>query len=640
MPFFPCRLDVHWKSLSPDHGQLEFELFNLGEQTLEKFRFAYTTLTRIEDESKCENATLLSRCANLHEMAPPTGFELAPGKSWRFSAGGLTRPARHNTDGISSAYIILEDGGTHDVAIGPFLPRDGKVKTAPVLVPEGEITDPCSILPWPQDFDVRDFAPAPAAIYPSPNSDAQSLTAMGEVGALYARLYPGIPAPLSLSKLDDGVAVSFVDDLQLGDEAYKIEFANDEIIIASATVAGKTYALISLLQMLHGSHQDPEKFQFPQAGKISDAPRYQWRGCHLDVSRQVYDLSAVARFVDILAWNKLNILHWHLTDDEGWRLEIKAYPELTEIGARRGPNEKMAAQLGGGAISVVGHYTQPEIRELVANAQRINVGIMPEVDIPGHCTAVLAALPDLIDGQEAPDSYSSVQGYTNNSINPALPQTYEFLENVFKEIADLFPFPYIHVGGDEVGEGAWMASPRAKELMREESISTTAQLQAYLLGRVQVILSGLGKKMSGWDEVSHGGGVDPKDTLLMAWQNAELGPELAKLGYDVVMTPGQAYYLDMAQSEEWQEPGLNWATPAAPPKLTYEFEAVGEFPAELASKLKGIQGCIWSENLVSTDIFNHMVFPRLSAIAEAGWTNKEHKNWLRFAALCKLMPKL
>jgi hexosaminidase len=154
------------------------------------------------------------------------------------------------------------------------------------------------------------------------------------------------------------------------------------------------------------------------------------------------------------------------------------------------------------------------------------------------------------------------------------------------------------------------------------------------------MLTGMGKKLSGWDEVSHGGGVEPEDTLLMAWQNAELGPQLAKMGYDVVMTPGQAYYLDMVQSEDWQEPGLNWAATAVPPKLTYEYEAVGDFPAEYADKLKGIQGCIWSENLVSREVFNHMVFPRLSAIAESAWTPKDQKSWLRFAALSKLMPEM
>ncbi|HHG89013.1 MAG TPA: beta-N-acetylhexosaminidase, partial [Devosia sp.] len=508
------------------------------------------------------------------------------------------------------------------------------------LVPEGKLQHPVSILPWPKMFSATDFAAPPVALFAAENSEGDDIAAMSEVAELAARLFPAEAQPFSLCGVTGGLPVHFEVDSKMEAEGYRLNFSRNKIVLASADRAGSLYGLITLAQMVMASHREPEKFRFPASGTIDDAPRYQWRGCHLDVSRQVYSLGSVARFIDILAWNKLNVLHWHLTDDEGWRLEIKAFPELTEIGARRGPDEMLAAQLGTGAVATKGHYTQQEVRGLVADAKRINVDIMPEIDIPGHCMALLRALPELSDGQEAPESYFSVQGYSNNAINPGLPQTFEFLEKMFSEVAELFPFPYIHVGGDEVAPGAWLASPKAKKLMKQMGLDGTEELQSYLLRRVKTMLTGMGKKLSGWDEVSHGGGVEPKDTLLMAWQNTQLGPELADRGYDVVMAPGQAYYLDMVQSEDWQEPGLNWAARAVPPKLTYEYEAAGEFPQELAHKLKGIQGCIWSENLVSRQLFNHMVFPRLSAIAESAWTPKSGKDWLRFAAICKQMPRL
>ncbi len=635
-----CRLEARWTRLTPEEGRMEFELFNLGDAPLADFQLSYTTLTRIEDASRCKNTTLLRRNANLHEVVPAGGEVIAPGESWRFSVGGLTRPARHRTDGVSTAYVTLADGSHHDVAIGAFLPTDRPAAFTPQLVPEGELEFPVAILPWPRKFSLRDFGAPPVALFPADKSGRDGIAAMSEVAELAARLFPGVAQPLGLCAVTGGVPVRFEEDSSLEKESYRLTFAEREIVLASAGRAGTVYGLITLAQMLLAAHSEPEKFQFPASGTIEDAPRYQWRGCHLDVSRQVYPLASVARFIDILAWNKLNVLHWHLTDDEGWRLEIKAYPELTEVGARRGPDEILAAQLGTGAVSTSGYYTQEEVSGLVANAKRINVDIMPEIDIPGHCTALLAALTDLSDGQEAPESYFSVQGYSNNSINPGLPRTFEVLEKMFSEVAALFPFPYIHVGGDEVAPGAWLASPNAKELMAEEGLAGTPELQAYLLRRVKTMLSGMGKKLSGWDEVSHGGGVDPEGTLLMAWQNAELGPELAEQGYDVVMTPGQAYYLDMVQSEDWQEPGLNWAARQVPPRLTYEYEAAGEFPEHIAHRLKGIQGCIWSENLVSRQLFNHMVFPRLSAIAESAWTPKAQKSWLRFAAICRRMPKL
>lgn len=635
-----CRLEARWTSITLEEGRLEFELFNLGDASLADFRLSYTSLTRIEDASKCENATLLRRNANLHEMMPVDGKAIAPGKSWRFGVGGLTRPARHRTDGVSTAYITLADGSRHDIALGPFLPSDSPATFAPELVPEGELEFPVSILPWPKKFSAMGFGAPPVALFAQDGSSTDKIAALSEISELAARLFPAEAQPFSLCAVTGGRPIRFEENSDLAGEGYTLSFSVDEVKLASAGHAGTIYGLVTLVQMLMASHREPEKFSFPASGNIEDAPRYQWRGCHLDVSRQVYPLASVARFIDILAWNKLNVLHWHLTDDEGWRLEIKAYPELTEIGARRGPDEIMTAQLGTGARTTAGHYTQQEVRELVAKAKRINVDIMPEIDIPGHCTALLAALPDLTDGQEAPESYFSVQGYSNNSINPGLPQTFEFLEKVFSEVAQLFPFPYIHVGGDEVAPGAWLASPKAKDLMAKERLGGTPELQAYLLRRVKTMLSGMGKQLSGWDEVSHGGGVDPEGTLLMAWQKAELGPELAEQGYDVVMTPGQAYYLDMVQSEDWQEPGLNWAARKVPPKLTYEYEAAGEFPEPLSHKLKGIQGCIWSENLVSRELFNHMVFPRLSAIAESAWTPRDKKNWQRFAATCRRMPVL
>jgi hexosaminidase len=357
------------------------------------------------------------------------------------------------------------------------------------------------------------------------------------------------------------------------------------------------------------------------------------------VSRQFYPVSDLSRLIDILAWLKLNIFHWHLTDDEAWRLEIKAYPELTTVGVLRSPDGPLLPQLGNGADPVGGFYSQANVRALVAHASALNVEIVPEIDIPGHNAATLVALRDLSDGQEAPESYHSVQGYANNALNPAVPFTYQFLEKVFDEMVELFPSAYVHVGGDEVADGAWLASPLARSLMEREGISGTFGLQSYFLKQVKDMLTRRGKKLAGWNEVAHGGGVNATETLLMAWQSPEVGIELAREGYEVVMTPGQAYYLDMVQAEAWQEPGASWAG-TVPPAHTYDYEAEGEFPEELKHRLKGVQACIWSEHFLSRGYFNRLVFPRLPAIAEAAWTPKSGKNWLRFAAIVDLCPKL
>ncbi len=633
-----CRLECQWTAAPDGNGRLDFTLVNLAPTPLENFRLTYTTLTRANDLSQTENCRLISRTANNHQVEPPKGLTLNRGESWRFAVTSLTRKAVHRTDGVSTAFITLGDGQSFDIDLGDILLGGTTPDMPPELIPEGRVELPVSLIPWPRKVELKSFDTPPVALFPA-GEDADLTVAMGDVAALAKRLFANAIPPFALTQCAGGRALTATHDKTLSAEAYGLDFTAHEVTLAYGDGAGLFYGLITLAQLLQGAHEKPKLFQFPTSGSINDSPRYSWRGCHLDVSRQVYPLADVKRFIDILAWNKMNIFHWHLTDDEGWRLEIKGYPELTAAGARQGPGEKMIAQLGTGAKGRGGYYTQDEVRELIGNARRLNIDIVPEFDIPGHCTAVLAALPQLRDPEEENDSYRSVQGYYNNALNPAVEGTYEFLETVFKEVADLFPSPYVHIGGDEVAQGAWLKSPKAQALMKEVKLDDTPQLQAYLLGQAKSMLTAKGKKLAGWNEVSHGGGVVPEDSLLMAWENPEVGIALAEEGYDVVMCPGQAYYLDMVQDDAFLEPGLSWAG-TVPPKHTYDYEAEGEFPDQLRHKMKGVEGCIWSENLTSKARFNHMVFPRLSAIAEAGWTPKENKDWLRFAAISRLMPTL
>ena len=566
------------------------------------------------------------------------GLTVAPGGRWTFRMVGLSHLPQHRTGGPKTAYITLADGATLPVVCGDLM-REG-AEPAPVsLVPEGRLAVPLALLPWPAEVAVEGRQAAPVALYPAEESDADAIAAVGEVAALFARLFPDDPQAFSLVAVPGGVPVTFVRSAATGKEGYGLSFGDGGVTVESGDAAGCFHALVGLAQILRGARSRPELFAFPASGTIRDAPRFGWRGCHLDVSRQFYPLASVTRLIDIFAWNKLNVLQWHLTDDEGWRLEIKALPELVAIGSKRGAREKLVAQPGSAAETYGGAYTQDEARAVIAHAARLHIDVVPEIDIPGHSTAALAALPHLADPDEPADSYRSVQGYPNNALNPALPQTYAFLETVLGEVAELFPSPYIHVGGDEVADTSWLASPAAQELMKRQGLEGTAQLQAYFLRRAKDMLTARGKKLAAWDEVAEGGGVSAADTLVMAWRNPEKALELARLGYEVVITPGQAYYLDMVQDDAWMEPGTSWAG-TVPPRKTYEFEAAGELPADLADKLRGVQACIWSENLISRQLFNHMVFPRLSAVAEAAWTPKAQKDWLRFAAISRLMPQL
>ncbi|MCA1404097.1 beta-N-acetylhexosaminidase [Ensifer sp. IC3342] len=633
------RLESAWQPDGGPFGRFTFTLVNLSDDPLSDFRLVYTSLTRVIDPAACENVVFLRRNANFHEFAPPKGFVLGAGESWAFTVSGLHRQAKHCTDGTKSAYLTLSDGRHVPVAVSDLLLEGVTSEPPPQRLPEGKLDLPFALQPWPAKIDVVPGDGFPVVLYPAPGSNKDEIRAVDTALALFHRLFPGGHAPFTLASSPQGRPILFAEKPELASEAYALTFSEREIRLEYGAAAGRQYGLTTLAQLLDGARREGGKFRFPVSGTISDRPRYGWRGCHLDVSRQFYPTADVMRLIDILAWFKLNIFHWHLTDDEAWRLEIKAYPTLTTLGVLRGPDEPMLPQLGNGAEPVGGFYSQEEVRAIVAHARALNIEVVPEIDIPGHSTAALVALPELADGQEAPESYHSVQGYPNNALNPAIPLTYEFLEKVFDEMVELFPSQYIHVGGDEVANGSWLASPLARNLMKREGISGTFALQSYFLKKVKQMLTARDRKLVGWNEVAHGGGVGTEGTLLMAWENPKVGIELAREDYDVVMTPGQAYYLDMAQAEAFQEPGASWAGTATPAH-TYAYEAEGEFPEELKHRMKGVQACIWSEHFLSRGYFNRLVFPRLSAIAEAAWTPKAQKDWLRFAAIAPLSPIL
>ena len=630
-------LENTWLPDPAPAGTWQIKLHNLSDTALTGFRLSLTSITRVMPSHDLHNAVFHRRAANYHEFSPKEAAPLAPGDAWIFSVSGLNRSPFHRNDAAKTAWITHSDGSTHPVQTGD-LTHGG---TAPALpaprLPAGRLTLPFAVLPWPNAIDAAP-GDAPVILHAAPGAAQDDLRLMLSVDALHSRLFPAARRLFQLSDVPGSRALRFANDAAIPAEGYRLDFG-DDITLAASTAAGRRYGLITLAQMLHGAFTDPD-FKFPATGQIADAPRYDWRGCHLDVSRHFWPADDVRRIIDMMAWQKFNLFHWHLTDDEGWRAEIKAYPQLTDTGATRGADlPGMLPQLGDSADRQRAFYTQQDMRDVVAHATALGVDVMPEIETPGHAACVLAALPHLADPDETPDSYYSVQGYFNNALNPAVPETFTMLETVFDEIAEIFPSRYIHIGGDEVAANAWLASPLARALMKRENLSGTFELQSWFLRRVKAMLSARGKVMVGWNEIAHGGGVPPEDTLLMAWENPQVGIDLAKQGYDVVMTPGQAYYLDMVQSDDWLDNGAGWAGPV-PPEQSYTYEAEGDFPADLRQQMRGVQACIWCEHYTTKAWFNDLVFPRLCAVAEAGWTQSTAKDWHRFARQVRLHPTL
>ena len=615
-------------------GSIKLTLYNIGTTAIANFSLTWSALTRVRPDGEIAGGRFIRRVGNLHEVAF-TDRELAPGGRWTITLSGLSHVPRHRLDGPKSAYLTGRGAHVMPVDVGDMMLIGGADSGELKHVPEGRIDEPLGLTPWPQDVAVTAYGPV-GLIAPSDTTSADDIAAMARVAALAHRLHPAAMKNFCLDGQAAARHLSFAPLQDKGAGAYEIRFDGDAITLAHGDATGRDHGLITLAQAMHAANTDP-RFRFPVAGTITDAPRFGWRGMHLDVSRHFRDVGEVMRLLDIMAWLKLNVFHWHLTDDEGWRLEILAFPELTRFGAERGPQSLLPGQGGFTDRTYGGYYSQADVREIVAHAASLNISIMPEIDIPGHSDATLAALPMLRDPNENGNSYHSIQGYGNNALNPALPATYEFLGKVLDEMAALFPGDYIHVGGDEVANTAWLASPAAQAMMAEHGLAGTFELQAHFLGRVRDMIQERGKKMAGWDEISYGGGV--AGALVNTWQKTELTKSLIGEGYEVVACPGQAYYLDMVQGSGWMEPGTSWAG-VLTPRTTYMFDAADGLTDTEAAHLKGIQACIWSEHLIDRARFNYMVFPRLAAIAESAWTDATGKSWDRFAALCRLIPEL
>jgi hexosaminidase len=626
-----CRLETRY---DPDPAAFRMTLVNAGDLPLAPARFAWSSPIRATADARVTGGTLVACFGNFHEIALPAGLDLAAGDRHEIVVEGLAHPARHRVDGPKSAYLTLADGRILPVVPGDLAttgPDSGETRDWPA----GAIAQPLALLPWPARPAVAAWrdAPPPALVAAGAPED---LAAAACVADLARRLFPAEPPPFRFA--GDGLALGF-ETLQAAPRGgYRLDFAPGGITLASADPAGRAAGLTALAQIARGAATDPDRFRLPREGYIEDRPRFDWRGAHLDVSRHFWPEAQVMRFLDILAWHRMNVFHWHLTDDEGWRLEIAALPRLTTIGAVRGPGLALPGQHGHIARPYAGRYAQAQVRRIVAHAARLHIDVVPEIDIPGHSTAALAAYPHLRDPDEPADSYRSIQGYPNNALNPALPQTYAFLETVLGETAALFPSPFIHVGGDEVHARSWLASPRARALMAAENLAGTPELQAHFMRRVQAILRGLGRNLAGWDEVADGGGVGPEGTLLVGWQAPEVTAALIQGGYRVVASPGQAYYLDMVQAAGWNEPGASWAG-ISTPEAAYAYRPDAGLSDTEAGSLAGIQACTWCEHIHDAGILNHMAFPRLSAVAETAWTPEEHKDWQRFAALSRLMPR-
>lgn len=432
----------------------------------------------------------------------------------------------------------------------------------------------------------------------------------------------------------------------LGKEGYQMVVSSIGIKITANTVGGLFYGTQTLLQLLPKEIESKSRLKaiwsVPNV-TITDYPRLAWRGIMLDVSRHFFKKEEIKRYIDELARMKYNIFHWHLTDDEGWRIEIKSLPKLTSIGAWRVPRTgdfgELAPPKEGEAATDGGFYTQQDIVEVIKYAQERNVTIIPEIDVPGHSMAAIAAYPELSctkdpntkvnPGSKFSEWYGNgtFKMLIDNTLNPADEKVYEFLDKVFTELAVLFPSPYIHVGGDECYKGYWEKDASCIALMEKMGMKNVEELQGYFMKRVEKILQLKGKKLLGWDEILEGG-IAP-DATVMSWRGMKGGIEAAKMGHDVIMSPTNFAYLDYMQSDRTLEP---YVYSTLRTKTCYDFEPLPDGVDE--KRILGAQGNLWTEGVNTLGHVEYMTYPRAWALSEVFWSPKTAKDWNKF------VPKL
>jgi len=447
------------------------------------------------------------------------------------------------------------------------------------------------------------------------------------------------------SKKDPSITLNIIKDDVIGNEGYTLNINANGIVINANTNAGLFYGWQTVQQIMPAaiyskSLQSNVQWNLPYVS-IIDRPRFSWRGMMLDVSRHFFSKADVKVFIDDMARYKYNRFHWHLTDDQGWRIEIKALPKLTSVGAWRAERKGKWMNITTPPINEPktygGFYTQEDIKEVVAYAKSKFIEVIPEIDVPGHSMAINTAYPELSTTPNYPfqvnagDEFMDWEGMNghptamiDNSLDPSNEKVYEYLDKIMTEVAPLFPYDYIHMGGDENAKNNWEKSPNVQALMKREGLKDQVAVQSYFVKRMQKIINSKGKKMVGWDEIIQGG-LDG-DAVVMSWQGTKGGIEAAKQGHKVVMSPNDYNYIDYYQGEITAEGkvyrGLRM-------KTTYSFEPVpnGIDP----SLILGNQANQWTEQLSTMRKAQYMTWPRGMAVAETSWSPADKKDWKTFS---------
>ena len=596
------------------------KLINKTNQPIENFLFCFSMLAPVK---VVENCTIFNSIGGYIELTHPQVFILNPGDEWSFKYAyekSRHKPMNnrwapqgcflktHNGDTISLKVIDLDLERISSVAPTPHITEHKINYESLRLVPH-----PYS---WSPSAGVCNLS-APINVFFEDNQIVNSAysSAMNLNNRLNLNFFPD-----TVNEDSDKATTSVKLKLKKCEveSSYRITITSDVVEINGEDEIGIYYGLVSLMQLAQTYHQ------LVPCGSIFDQPRFTWRGQHLDTVRHFYSVDSVLKLLDLMSLFKLNKFHWHGTDDEAFRFKLDGHPEIATSTAKRGNNLLVPPVFGSGPEATGGCYDRDDIQKIINRASNNYIEVMPEFDLPGHNLSLVNLYPRTRDPEDK-SCEVSVQGYIENTINPAMPETIRLTESLIDDLCSMFPGEYIHLGGDEVAPEAWSKSPAIENLKNERNLKNSKDVASWFINKLSKRVELNNKKTASWQEAEDGNHYDEKsDKLLFSWQNLESGFNLARQGYQVVLCPAEHMYFDMVQSRNYADRGANWAS-VLPFESTVDWQIIPENEPELEAKIRGIQGHLWSETILKDDEMESMLCPRILGLSESAWTNQNNR---------------
>ena len=596
------------------------KLVNNSNEPITSFVFCFSILAPVK---AVENCFIHFSSGGYAELKPEKNFVLQPGEEWIFKYSydeSRHKPMNHRWS-PQGCFIKLKNKDIFNIKVIDLdLERISSVAPIPNISGDKLNYESLRLVPhpysWAASAGVCNLCP-PINVFFDDNQIIHSgYRSASELGTrLNLNFFPE-----SVNEEFENATTSIKIKTQefIEESSYEIVITSDVVEISAGDEAGVYYALISLMQLTQNYHQ------LVPCGNIKDKPRFSWRGQHLDTVRHFYSVESILKLLDLMSLFKLNKFHWHGTDDEAFRFKLGDDYEIATATSIRGDGQLVPPVFGSGPEQTGGCYDVTEIKRIVDRASANHIDVMPEFDLPGHNMSLVRLFPNMRDPEDKSFEVS-VQGYLENTLNPAMPDTTSIVESALDDLCRVFPGEYIHLGADEIAPGAWSKSPAIEILKSEHNLKDSKDVASWFINKLSKRLELNNKKTAAWQEAEDGQHQDEKtDKLLFSWQNLESGFKLARDGYKVVLCPAEHIYFDMVQSRNYADRGANWAA-VIPFESSVDWPIIPENEPELEKNIQGIQGHLWCETILEDHEMESMLCPRILGLSESAWTSQNNR---------------